>query len=87
MKKKRLELTDHQRIGADLKEIYSKLIDLSCLIPNTYGITSRVGKSADKAYKAILNLRCVMEDQFYADCGRNATLDVYYGEQKETPAR
>jgi hypothetical protein len=87
MKKTKLTLDEHREIGKRLNQIYQELQSLGCLIPNTYGKTSRAGRLAGKAGDAVSNLRCELDDQFYRDFPQKADLTraYYCSAEKDLP--
>ncbi len=79
MKTTKLTVEEHCKTGRRLHEIYHELLTLSCLIPNTYGKTSKPGKLAQKAAQAVDKMRCELDDQFYRDHPKDAdSFESYY---------
>lgn len=81
--KQKLTFAEHQAIGLELKRVRAYLMHLSCLLPNTYGKTSRVGKLSRRAYDVLIPLRSELEDQMYLDCPGDGDSFVYYGSATE----
>lgn len=53
---------EHEKLGENLQGINNYLMEIECLIHNTYGKTHKATKKARIATNAISTLRCVLDD-------------------------
>ena len=82
MKKiRKLEIEQHEEIAAWLTHpMKSKM---SCLIPNTYGRSSKAGRLAFRLYNLVNDLKSEMENMAYKDGWKESATSIYYPQPKE----
>jgi len=80
---------EHKKNGIRLKEMYNYLTHLYCELSNQYGMRNKTARAADKAQKALSNLKCVLDSKV---CEENPektnkeVLNVYYGKTSDIEA-
>jgi hypothetical protein len=80
--KRRLTMSEHAEVGADLKRIQNRLQKLTVFLQRRYPNNSRVVRQSERANNAVDQLRCVMDDTVFAEHGDRTTHElsqVYYG--------
>ncbi len=78
---KRLTLTDHERIGAELFEIRNRLLTLGGEIANTHPKASSVGRNALKMASSVDRVRAHLDNEAIAAGGSTRTYYPGTGKQ------
>jgi hypothetical protein len=73
-----LPIERHRRIGSELKPMRDALVKLVVEIGAAYPVTSKQTKAAEKAWIAIDDLRCCLDDAAFREHPEVASPGVYY---------
>lgn len=80
-----LPLSEHERIGRELKRVARLSKDLLAAVQDNYPPKSKQVKAAERFEHALTNLRSVLEDAAFAEHPGEETTRLnscYYGESK-----
>ncbi len=81
---RRLPACVHVEIGANLQTSRDYLVHLAVDLANTYGKASREARAADKALRAVDELRHTLDDASAGELPGNAwSAAIYYGANAE----
>ncbi len=80
-KKPHFTLFQHAQVGQTVKDMYKASLDIRILASNAYPNNHAVAKACEKAYKTMLELKNVLDNNLNEDHGEEEDIpDIYYGD-------
>jgi len=83
LKKNYMTITKHRKLGIKIQRSYRGLLRAWCILSNTYGISSRQSKAAQKAIDTLSNLKNIMDDRLFFECEGYEGRSPYYGDSQK----
>ena len=63
--KRRMILDDHRRLGAELKAMRDRLVEITVRLGEVYELTDRIVINADRSWRAIDELRSALDNYIF----------------------
>jgi hypothetical protein len=81
MKKKNLIIDDHRRLGAELKAMRDRLVEITVRLGGAYGLSDRIVITADRTWREIDELRSALDNEIltnYPTMPGSVLMTIYY---------